>query len=69
MLHIQHILALKYNDIGSESDRLTFDITQLYLVLIVVINMLLEIEIFVHLEFLVEKTKEIVILMMNVKVI
>ena len=35
--------------------------------LIVVINQLLEMNIFVHLEFLVEKMKEIVILTMNVK--
>ena len=39
----------------------------LILKLIVVINQLLEIFIFVHLEFLVEKMKEIVMLMMNVK--
>ena len=47
-------------------------IVQLHLVLtlklIVVINQLLEMKIFVHLEFLVEKMKEIVILIVNVKV-
>ena len=46
-------------------------IAQLHLVLtlklIVVINQLLEMNIFVHLEFLVEKMKEIVILIVNVK--
>ena len=46
-------------------------IVQLHLVLtlklIVVINQLLEMKIFVHLEFLVEKMKEIVILIVNVK--
>ena len=46
-------------------------IVQLHLVLtqklIVVINQLLEMNIFVHLEFLVEKMKEIVILIMNAK--
>ena len=48
-------------------------IVQLHLVLtqkwIVVINQLLEMNIFVHLEFLVEKMKEIVILMMSVKMV
>ena len=48
-------------------------IVQLHLVLIlkliVVINQLLEMKIFVHLEFLVEKMKEIVILMMSVKMV
>ena len=48
-------------------------IAQLHLVLtlklIVVINQLLEMNIFVHLEFLVEKMKEIVILMMSVKLV
>ena len=48
-------------------------IAQLHLVLtlkvIVVINQLLEMNIFVHLEFLVVKMKEIVILMMSVKII
>ena len=48
-------------------------IVQLHLVLtlklIVVINQLLEINIFVHLEFLVEKMKEIVMLMMSVKMV
>ena len=48
-------------------------IAQLHLVLtlklIVVINQLLEMNIFVHLEFLVEKMKEIVILMMSVKMV
>ena len=39
----------------------------LTLKLIVVINQLLEMNIFVHLEFLVEKMKEIVILIVNVK--
>ena len=46
-------------------------IVQLHLILtlklIVVINHLLEIKIFVHLEFLVEKMKVIVILIVNVK--
>ena len=41
----------------------------LTLKLIVVINQLLEMNIFVHLEFLVEKMKEIVILVANVKVV
>ena len=41
----------------------------LILKLIVVINQLLEIFIFVHLEFLVEKMKEIVMLMMSVKMV
>ena len=48
-------------------------IVQLHLVLtlklIVVINQLLEMNIFVHLEFLVEKMKEIVMLMMNVRMV
>ena len=48
-------------------------IVQLHLVLIlkliVVINQLLEMKIFVHQEFLVEKMKEIVIHMMSVKVV
>ena len=48
-------------------------IVQLYLVLtlklIVVINQLLEMYIFVHLELLVEKMKEIVILTLNVKTV
>ena len=48
-------------------------IVQLFLVLImkliVVINQLLEMKIFVHLEFLVEKMKEIVMLMMSVKMV
>ena len=48
-------------------------IAQLHLVLtlklIVVINQLLEMNIFVHLEFLVEKMKEIVILMMSAKMV
>ena len=46
-------------------------IAQLHLVLtmklVVVTNQLLEMKIFVHLEFLVEKTKEIVIPIVNVK--
>ena len=41
----------------------------LTLKLIVVINQLLEMNIFVHLEFLVEKMKEIVISILNVKTI
>ena len=41
----------------------------LTLKLIVVINQLLEMNIFVYLEFLVEKMKEIVILMMSVKMV
>ena len=41
----------------------------LALKLIAVINQLLEMNIFVHLEFLVEKMKEIVILMMSVKMV
>ena len=41
----------------------------LFLKLIVVINQLLEIGIFVHLEFLVGKMKEIVILLMSVKMV
>ena len=41
----------------------------LTLKLIVVINQLLEMNIFVHLEFLVEKMKEIVMLMMSVKMV
>ena len=41
----------------------------LTLKLIVVINQLLEMRIFVHLQLLVEKMKEIVILMMNVKMV
>ena len=48
-------------------------IVQLHLVLtqklIVVINQLLDMKIFVHLEFLVEKMKEIVMLMMSVKMV
>ena len=48
-------------------------IVQLHLVLtlklIVVINQLLEMNIFVQLEFLVEKMKEIVMLMMSVKMV
>ena len=48
-------------------------IVQLHLVLtsklIVVINQHLEMNIFVHLEFLVEKMKEIVMLMMSVKMV
>ena len=48
-------------------------IAQLLLVLtlklIVVFNQLLEMKIFVHLEFLAEKMKEIVILMMSVKMV
>ena len=48
-------------------------IAQVHLVLnlklIVVINQLLEIGIFVHLEFLVEKMKEIVILLISAKMV
>ena len=72
---VKFVLKMKEIVILMMSVKMVFSvdqtIVQLHLVLtqnlIAAINQLLEMKIFVHLEFLVEKMKEIVILIVNVK--